>query len=490
MLLHDNAVAERDLGYLAKFFHMAGLRGLELYPIFHFTSGIAMTERSCLSIILAAGEGTRMKSALPKVLHKIAGLPMVAHVARAAEAAGGGDLALVVGYGAEQMREAAASFAAGAETFVQEERLGTAHAVLSARAAIARGHDDVLVLFGDTPLVDPAVLLEARARLAAGAAVVVIGFRTEKPAGYGRLIEDNGALAAIREDKDCTDEERKIGFCNSGLMAISGKHALALLDAVKNENAKGEYYLTDIVEIGRNMGLEIVATEASFENALGINNRAELAEAEGIWQKRRRREVMLAGATMIAPETVFFSHDTEINADVFIEPNVYFGTGVTVASGATIRAFSHIEGANIGPRAEVGPFARLRPGTDLKEKAKVGNFCEVKKATVEAGAKINHLTYIGDARVGAGANIGAGTITCNYDGYSKFFTDIGAGAFIGSNSALVAPLTIGERAYVASGSVITENVPDDALAFGRARQKTLTDRARQLRERRASAAKK
>ena len=449
-----------------------------------------MTARSCLSIILAAGEGTRMKSALPKVLHKIAGLPMVAHVARAAAAAGGGDLALVIGYGAEQMREAAASFAPGAETFVQEERLGTAHAVLSAREAIARGYDDILVMFGDTPLIDPAALLHAREKLAEGAAVVVLGFRTDEPTGYGRLIEQDGALQAIREEKDCTDEEHKITFCNSGLMAISGKHALALLDAVKNDNAKGEYYLTDIVEIGRKAGLKIVATEASFENALGINNRAELAQAEAIWQQRKRREVMLSGVTMLAPETVFFSHDTQVEPDVLIEPNVYFGTGVRIASGAIIHAFSHLEGASIGPRAEIGPFARLRPGADLKEKSKVGNFCEIKKATVEVGAKVNHLTYIGDARVGAGANIGAGTITCNYDGYSKFFTDIGAGAFIGSNSSLVAPLSIGERAYIASGSVVTESVPDDALAFGRARQKTLPEKARELRERRASAAKK
>jgi len=449
-----------------------------------------MTARSCLSIILAAGEGTRMKSALPKVLHKIAGLPMVAHVVRAAQSAGSGDLAMVIGYGAEQMREAVPAFVPEAEIFVQEERLGTAHAVLSARSAIARGYDDVLVMFGDTPLIDPAALADARARLAAGADVVVLGFRTENPAGYGRLVEKEGALVAIREDKDCTEEERRITFCNSGLMAIAGARALSLLDAVGNDNAKGEYYLTDIVEIGGARGLKIVAAEASFENALGINNRAELAGAEAIWQKRKRQEIMLSGVTMIAPETVFFSYDTEVDPDVFIEPNVYFGPGVSVEGGATIRAFSHIEGATIGPRAEVGPFARLRPGADLGEKAKVGNFCEVKKATVEAGAKINHLTYIGDARVGAGANIGAGTITCNYDGYSKFFTDIGAGAFIGSNSALVAPLTIGERAYVASGSIITENVPDDSLAFGRARQKTLPERAKLLRQRRADAAKK
>ncbi len=449
-----------------------------------------MNERSCLSIILAAGEGTRMKSALPKVLHRIAGLPMVAHVVRAAEAAGTGDLALVIGHGAKQMREAVQKFVPRAETFVQEKRLGTAHAVLAARAAIERGHDDVLVMFGDTPLIDAEALKAARQKLAEGAAVVVIGFRTENPTGYGRLIEKGGRLVAIREEKDCSDEERAIKFCNGGLMAVAGSHVLALLDAVGNHNAKGEYYLTDIVEIAGGKGLEVVATEASFDNALGINNRAELAEAEAIWQKRRRREAMLEGATLIAPETVFFSYDTQVGQDAVIEPNVWFGPGVTVDAGATVHAFSHIEGATVGPNAEVGPFARLRPGADLRRKAKVGNFCEVKKAVVEEGAKVNHLTYIGDARVGAGANIGAGTITCNYDGYSKFFTDIGAGAFIGSNSALVAPVSIGDGAYVASGSVITENVPDDALAFGRSRQKTLPGKAKELRERRASAGKK
>lgn len=448
-----------------------------------------MTKRTCLSIILAAGEGTRMKSALPKVLHKIAGLPMVAHVARAAQSAGG-EIALVIGHGAEQVRAAAQSFAPGAETFVQEKRLGTAHALLAARDAITKGRDDVLVMFGDTPLLEPEALLKARAELEKGAAVVVVGFRTADPTGYGRLIEENGVLVAIREEKDCTEAEKKIAFCNGGLMGVAGEHALALLDAVGNGNAKGEYYLTDIVEIARKRGLRVVATEASFENALGINNRAELAEAEAIWQRRRRRAAMLAGVTLIAPETVYFSHDTEIGAETIVEPNVFFGPGVRIAGGATIHSFSHIEGATIAAGAEVGPFARLRPGADLGDKAKVGNFCEVKKARIEPGAKVNHLTYIGDARVGAGANIGAGTITCNYDGYAKFFTDIGAGAFIGSNSSLVAPISIGERAYVASGSVITESVPDDALAFGRARQKTLPDKARELRERRASATKK
>jgi bifunctional UDP-N-acetylglucosamine pyrophosphorylase / glucosamine-1-phosphate N-acetyltransferase len=449
-----------------------------------------MTSRTCLSIILAAGEGTRMKSATPKVLHKIAGLPMVAHVIRAAHAAGDTGAALVVGHGAEEVRATAASFAPNIETFVQERRLGTANAVLAAREAIARGYDDILVMFGDTPLIEVEDLAAARRKLAQGASVAVIGFRPRNPAGYGRLIEDNGSLAAIREEKDCSVEEKKIGFCNGGLMAIAGREALALIDAVGNNNAKGEFYLTDIVEIARAKGLRVEATEASYESVLGINNRAELAEAEAIWQARRRRQAMLAGVTLIAPETVYFSHDTEIGPETIVEPNVFFSTGVKIAENAVIRAFCHFEGATVGSGCEVGPYARLRPGAVLKEKAKVGNFCEVKKATIEAGAKVNHLSYIGDAVVGAKANIGAGTITCNYDGYNKFLTEIGPGAFIGSNSALVAPVRIGENAYVASGSVITQEVPADALAFGRARQKNLPERAKMLRQRQASAAKK
>jgi bifunctional UDP-N-acetylglucosamine pyrophosphorylase/glucosamine-1-phosphate N-acetyltransferase len=447
-----------------------------------------MTSRSCLSIILAAGEGTRMKSAAPKVLHKVAGLPMVAHVVKAAEAAGANAVALVIGHGADAMRKAAEKLAPKADIFVQEKRLGTAHAVLAARAAIARGHDDILVMYGDTPLIDAEVLSTARTKLAEGAAVVVIGFRTDRPTGYGRLIEKDGKLAAIREEKDCTDEERRIAYCNSGIMAVAGSHALALLDAVGNKNAKGEYYLTDIVEIAGAQGLPVVATEASFENALGINNRAELAAAEAIWQGRRRRAAMLDGVTLVAPETVFFSHDTEIGPDTLIEPNVMFGVGVKIGSNVTVRAFSHFEQAEIADGCQIGPYARLRPGAKLQEDVHIGNFVEVKNATVERGAKANHLAYLGDGRVGAGSNIGAGTIFCNYDGYAKFFTDIGANVFIGSNSSLVAPVTIGTGAYVATGSVITESVPPDALAFGRARQTTLPGKGKQLRERRADAA--
>ena len=447
-----------------------------------------MTERSCLSIILAAGEGTRMKSALPKVLHPVAGLPMVCHVINAARANGGG-IAVVTGHGADKVDAALKQFAPEASTFIQAERKGTAHAVLAARQAIEQGHDDILVMFGDTPLIEVAALEAARAPLKEGVAVVVMGFRTDNPTGYGRLIEDNGELVAIREERDCSDEERRIKFCNGGLMAISGEHALALLDGVHNRNAKGEFYLTDIVEIARDRNLRVVAEEVAFENVLGINNRVELAAAEAIWQQRKRSEMMHAGVTLTAPETVYFSHDTEIGQDTIIEPHVFFGPAVTVAESVVIHGFSHLEGARIASGAQIGPYARLRPGADLHAQAKVGNFCEIKKATIERGAKVNHLTYIGDARIGAEANIGAGTITCNYDGFSKFFTDVGPGAFIGSNSSLVAPISIGSGAYVASGSTVTEDVPDGGLAFGRARQTTLPDRGRQLRER-LSAAKK
>ena len=424
-----------------------------------------------------------MKSALPKVLHPVAGLEMVAHVMNAAKLAGSEALALVIGHGADKVRAAIEGRAGTAEFYLQEKQLGTANAVLAAREAIARDYDDVLVMFGDTPLIDAAALTDMRASLADGAAVAVMGFRTESPTGYGRLIERDGTLVAIREEKDCSDEERRIQFCNGGIMAIAGAHALALLDQVGNANAKGEFYLTDIVEIAVKDGLSVRAIEASFENALGVNNRAELAQAEAIWQKRRRHELLLQGVTMIAPETVFLSHDTEIGQDTVIEPNVFFAPGVRVGSGVTIHAFCHFEQASIADGAQIGPYARLRPGADVQDKAKIGNFVEVKKSVIEVGAKVNHLSYIGDTSVGAKANIGAGTITCNYDGFNKHRTVIGAGAFVGSNSSLVAPITIGAGAYVGSGSVVTKDIPDDALAVARGRQTNLEGRGKLLRDR-------
>jgi bifunctional UDP-N-acetylglucosamine pyrophosphorylase / glucosamine-1-phosphate N-acetyltransferase len=426
--------------------------------------------RSCLTVILAAGEGTRMKSTRSKVLHEVAGLSLVGHVVKSAVAAGAGDVALVVGRDAQMVRASAETVTPRVETFEQTERLGTAHAVLSARDALAKGHDDLLVLFGDTPLITPEALEQARARLADGAAVVVMGFRTMNPAGYGRLIEEGGRLVAIREDKDASPEERTITFCNGGLMAVAGRLALSLIEAVGNANAKGEYYLTDIVAIAATRGERVDAIEIDAALLLGVNTRAELAEVETLWQQRRRRELMLAGVSMQAPETVYLSHDTVIAPEVTLEPNIWFGPGVCVDAGAVIRAFSHIEGAHVGANVEVGPFARLRPGAMLDEGSKVGNFCEVKKAKVGKGAKINHLSYVGDAEIGAKANIGAGTITCNYDGYNKSLTRVGESAFVGSNSSLVAPVNIGAGAIIAAGSVITKDVPDNAIAFGRARQ--------------------
>ena len=443
----------------------------------------AEAKRRCLAVILAAGDSTRMKSSMSKVLHPVGGLPMIAHVIGSIARAGITDIALVLGRDAEKVAAAARHDGIAATTHIQTERLGTAHAVLAARDAIAKGYDDVLVVFGDTPLITEEPLRAARAGLAAGNDVVVIGFMAADPSGYGRLIVENGELLAIREHRDASEAERQIAYCNGGLMAIDGKMALDLIDAVGNANAKGEYYLTDIVEIARSRGGKTIAVEAPEAELTGCNTRAELAFIERLWQQRQRQTMMLSGVSMIAPETVFLSHDTRIGEDALIEPNVFFGPGVTVESGAVIHAFSHLEGAHVASGAEIGPFARLRPGANLGPGSKVGNFCEVKKAEIGAGAKVNHLTYIGDAIVGAGSNIGAGTITCNYDGINKHLTRIGENAFIGSNSSLVAPVSIGNGAYIASGSVVTDDVPDDAVAFARARQVNKEGRAITIRER-------
>ena len=441
------------------------------------------TKRTCLAVILAAGESTRMKSSQSKVLHPVAGRPMIAHVVDALAKAGISDIALVLGRDAEKVEAAAKNPAIASSVHIQSERLGTAHAVLAAREAIAKGYDDVLVVFGDTPLITEAPLIAAREGLAGGADVVVIGFRTADPTGYGRLIIENGDLLAIREHKDATEAERAIDYCNGGLMAIDGRKALDLIDRIGNDNVKGEYYLTDIVEVVCAAGGHAIAVEAPEEELTGCNTRAELAVIERLWQQRRRHEMMIEGVSMIAPETVFLSFDTQIARDVTVEPNVVFGPGVTVESGALIHSFSHIEGAHISADAEIGPYARLRPGANLGEGSKVGNFCEVKKAEIGPGAKINHLSYIGDAFVGARTNVGAGTITCNYDGINKHITRIGENAFIGSNTSLVAPVTVGNGAYIASGSVVTLDVPDDAVAFGRARQENKEGRAVLIRER-------
>ncbi|WP_279090606.1 bifunctional UDP-N-acetylglucosamine diphosphorylase/glucosamine-1-phosphate N-acetyltransferase GlmU [Bartonella apis] len=442
-----------------------------------------MMDRSCLSIILAAGEGTRMKSSLPKVLHKIAGLPLVCHVVRQVQLIGKSDIAVVVGRGADDVSSAVKEFSKTANIYLQKERLGTAHAVLSARQMLGENYDDVLIVFGDTPLIEAKSLERARDELAHGADIVVMGFITENPSGYGRLIEKDGKLQAIVEEKDTTTEQKKIKFCNGGVMALNGKLALSLLEQIKNENAKKEYYLTDIVKIGVSRELEVKAISIPFENVIGVNTRVELSEAEALWQKRRARELMLSGVTMLRPETVYFSYDTAIEGDVVIEPNVFFGLNVKVETGVVIHGFSHLEGAIVKAQSEIGPYARLRPGAILENSSKVGNFCEIKNARIGEGAKVNHLTYIGDAVVGGHTNIGAGTITCNYDGFNKWKTIIGENAFIGSNSALVAPVEIGDGAYVASGSVITDQVPENSVAFGRARQINKEGRANALRDR-------
>jgi bifunctional UDP-N-acetylglucosamine pyrophosphorylase / glucosamine-1-phosphate N-acetyltransferase len=429
-----------------------------------------MAARNCLVVVLAAGEGTRMRSARAKVLHTIAGRSMLAHVLAAVAEFGASSTAIVIGPGQEAVAAEARRVLSGAECFVQRERLGTAHAVLAARSAIERQPGDILVVYGDTPLIRPETLERLRAPLAAGAAVAVLGFRPLDPAGYGRLVMQGDRLIAIREEADASAGERSISLCNAGMMALAGKTALAILEQIGNGNRKGEYYLTEAVEIARSMKLAAVAVEAEEDDVRGINTKKELAEAESVAQQRLRKAALDAGVTLVAPETVFLSADTKFGKDVVVEPYVVFGEKVSVEDGAVIHSFSHLAGAHVGRGASVGPFARLRPGTRLGEGTRIGNFVEVKEATIEAGAKANHLSYIGDAFVGAEANIGAGTITCNYDGSAKHRTEIGKNAFIGSNSALVAPVEIGEGAYVGSGSVITGNVPAHALALARGRQ--------------------
>ena len=427
-------------------------------------------DRTCLAVVLAAGEGTRMKSARPKVLHAVAGRSMLHHALAAVLQAGTSRIVVVVGPGGEDVAEEARRLSPEIEIVTQSERLGTAHAVLAAASAIQEGFDDLVVAFADTPLVESSTFARMRAPLGAGAAVVALGFEARDPTGYGRLIVENGRLTAIREERDAGAAERAITFVNAGLMALRGDLALGLLQKVGNRNAKSEYYLTDVVALAAAGSHETVAVKASEDEVLGVNDRAQLAQAEQVMQRRLRRQAMEGGATLVAPDTVFFSFDTRLGRDVVVEPNVVFGTGVEVADGAAIHAFSHLEGARVGPGASIGPYARLRPGAALGEKARVGNFVEIKNAALGAEVKVNHLSYIGDASVGAGSNIGAGTITCNYDGVSKHRTEIGAGAFIGTNSSLVAPVSIGDRAYVGSGSVITDDVPADALALGRGRQ--------------------
>ena len=436
--------------------------------------------RPVAAIILAAGKGTRMKSDLHKVLHPIAGQSMLLHLLDAAGTLSPERTVVVTGAGREQVEAAVAPL--GVSTALQAEQLGTGHAVAQAEDALAGFDGDVLILYGDVPLVRAETMRAMLERLNAAdaPAVVVLGFRPADPGAYGRLIVAEGGdrLEKIVEYKDASDAERAVTLCNTGLMAARSADLFALLGRLGNDNAAGEYYLTDVVE----MSGSAAVIEADAGEVTGVNSRGELAAVEALWQQARRARAMAEGATLIAPETVWFAHDTVIGRDVTIEPNVVFAPGVTVADGATIHGFCHLEGATIGPKAEVGPYARLRPGAVLEDGAKIGNFVEMKKAVLGRGAKANHLTYLGDAEVGAGANIGAGTITCNYDGYLKYRTVIGEGAFVGSNSALVAPVTIGAGAIVAAGSVLTADVEADALALVRPTRVTKPGWAARFRE--------
>lgn len=424
-------------------------------------------------IILGAGMGTRMNSELPKVLHPIGGAPMLVHAMRAGEALTPEKTVIVAGHGAEAVRKAALAYDPEAQTVLQTEQLGTAHAVAQARSALDDFDGDAIVLYGDTPFIR-AETLEAMAEARNAHDVVVLGFEAADPGRYGRLITQGDALERIVEFKDATDEERAVTLCNSGVVAAKSSVLFDLVAAVGNDNAAGEYYLTDIIGIARSRGLSATVVRCAEAETLGVNSRAELIAAEADFQARARAAAIEDGVTLLAPQTVFFAYDTYLGRDAIIEQNVVFGPHVTVESGARIRAFSHLEGCHVSQGATVGPYARLRPGAELQENVHVGNFVEIKNAIVAEGAKVNHLTYIGDADIGARTNIGAGTITCNYDGVFKHRTVIGEDAFIGSNTMLVAPVTVGHQAMTASGSVITRDVPDGALGVARARQENKT----------------
>jgi bifunctional UDP-N-acetylglucosamine pyrophosphorylase/glucosamine-1-phosphate N-acetyltransferase len=444
----------------------------------------ASSSLSFAAIVLAAGEGTRMRSALPKILHEVAGRPMVRHVLAALEPLDPAAVVVVVGQGAEQVAKAVAP----ATTAIQHPPRGTGDAVKATRAALAAslaGLADVVILYGDTPLLQSATiarLLEARRE--AGAAIAVAGMRPADPGPYGRLVLGaDGSVERIVEAKDASPEEAAITLCNGGIMAVAAEHLFDLVDRLRDINAKREFYLTDIVGIACGRDLSATYVELPAEEVLGVNTRAELAEAEALMQERLRRRAMAEGATLVAPETVFLSADTKLGRDVVVEPNVVFGPGVSIADNVRVRSFSHLDGATIAEGAIVGPFARLRPGAVLERDVHVGNFVEIKASRLGAGTKASHLSYLGDSDIGGGTNIGAGTITCNYDGFNKQRTVIGANVFIGTNTSLVAPVSVGDGAYVATGSVVTSDVPADALTIARARQVDKPGRAAELRAR-------
>ena len=435
-------------------------------------------------VILAAGQGTRMRSDTHKVLHPIASQPLLLHLLDRVDGLGASKRVVVVGKGRDQVERTLSE--RDVAVAHQAEQKGTGHAVLQAKDSLSGYDGAVLVLYGDTPFVEPATLARMLERLngADGPGIVVLASKPADPGAYGRIILGEGdRIAKMVEYRDATPEEREVPLCNSGMMAIRAPDLLRWLGQVKNDNAAGEYYLPDVVNIAASEGREAVVIEGDPYETAGVNSRAELAHLELEWQRRRREQVLDEGATLIDPESVWFAYDTKLGRDVTVEPHVVFGPGVEVADGATIKAFSHIEGAIIGTRASIGPFARIRPGTTLGERSKVGNFVELKNAKVAASAKVNHLSYVGDAEIGSGANIGAGTITCNYDGFGKYRTVIGEGAFIGSNTALVAPVTIGDGAIVGAGSVITSDVDPDSLAVERSEQKGVAGWARRFRDR-------
>lgn len=438
------------------------------------------------AIILAAGKGTRMKSDLPKVLHQVASKPMLGHVMSAATDAGCAPLLVVTAPDMDDVIDYAKNVDDACLIATQNEQLGTGHAVLCAKDALDGAEQNLIILFGDSPLITPETINQMEPALSKDprVAVVVLGFTTDVPPAYGRLIlNEKQEVLRIVEARDASEEELAIRWFNAGVMAIRGNMAWGMLESIGCENAQGEYYLTEIVEIARSAGYVCKMVEGTPEEALGVNSRSQLADVEHIMQRRLRHAAMENGVTMIAPETVYLAADTEFGYDVTLEPHVFFGPAVVIGDGTEIRAFSHIEGAVIGDYATIGPFARIRPGTNIGTECKIGNFVELKKANVEHGAKISHLSYIGDANVGEEANIGAGTITCNYDGYKKYHTEIGREVFIGSNSALVAPVVIGAGAYVGAGSVVTEDVPADSLALARARQSGKEDWAKDFRAR-------
>lgn len=430
-------------------------------------------------VILAAGKGTRMNSDQPKVLHQIANAPMLVHAMMSGANLDPTRTVVVAGHGFDDVKAAVTEFDPDARVVLQEEQNGTAHAVTTAQAALADFDGDVIVLFGDTPFIRPETLdrmIAARGKNA----VVVLGFEAVDPGKYGRLVMQGDSLEAIVEYADASDEQRDITFCNSGVILAQRETLFDLIDAVKANNAQGEYYLTDIVGIARGRDLQVTAVACDEAETLGVNSRVHLAEAEAIFQESARHNLMEMGVTLQQPETVMLSFDTVIGRDTIIEPNVYFGSDVTVESGVHIRAFSHLEGCHVSRGGVVGPYARLRPGAELAEHVRIGNFVEIKNAIIDTGAKVNHLSYVGDASIGAASNIGAGSITCNYDGVMKHKTTIGAHAFIGSNTMLVAPVSVGDNAMTGSGSVITKDVPDDALAIARAAQSNKPGLARKM----------